>query len=430
MYPFNTYNLPNNFDVDSLFNLLHQQQYYQQAPNSRPRVVKKLETEDEFQIQIYKPYGNFNNYEVRVVKATPPIVKVIISSAQDKFRQEFQFNVNYIDIENINWQWYKSRNILCLNIPKRIHYVHSNLEDILNCLVGNHEHEYQGEPEQEPRYLDEESDFDEEDACPAHESGAVRNGFIPQQDVASRRAAIEKSILEQRQADAAARRAEEEAERSRREAEERARQEAERARREAEERARREEQARREADERARREAEEAARREEQARREAQRKAELEYRRHIQQEAKRKHEQHQAALRQQQAEKAKRNQDQLDYDDFAQQQRDFLNQFFGFNLGRSPPPQFQSSQPAKPAVSTKPPKTTTSKPKPQVAPKPENLRKQSIPVKVHDTDADSISSDHQQAKIEDSHLAALHKHPSLEEVEDEESIMFRKKFGH
>ncbi|KAI5970725.1 hypothetical protein CANMA_000144 [Candida margitis] len=155
----------NPVDLDSLLSLLHQQQFRPQQPqqqppqppsrvlqtyphhynpaqqqpkpiNSRPRVVQKLETEDEYQIQIYKPYGNFNNYEVKVKKLTPPLIKVIIFSHQDDFQIDFNFNLNYIDLENINWRWYKQDNILSLNIPKKLHYIHSNLNDVINCLLG------------------------------------------------------------------------------------------------------------------------------------------------------------------------------------------------------------------------------------------------------------------------------------------------------
>ena len=73
---------------------------------------------------------------MNVVKSNPPIVNVVISSVQDNFKTVLPFNVNYIDIDNINWQWYKQQNVLVLNIPKRIHYVHLNVQDILNCLLG------------------------------------------------------------------------------------------------------------------------------------------------------------------------------------------------------------------------------------------------------------------------------------------------------
>ncbi|CAI5760344.1 unnamed protein product [Candida verbasci] len=145
-------------DLNSLFNLLHQQQYhpfyYQQQQRQKqvkPRVIKKLETEDEFQIQIFKPYGNYQNYEVKIVKDdqfnTNQLIKIVISSIKDNFKVDFQFNFNYIDIDNINWQWFKSENILCLNIPKRIHYVHNNLNDILNCLI-DHGHLVNGKIEE------------------------------------------------------------------------------------------------------------------------------------------------------------------------------------------------------------------------------------------------------------------------------------------
>ena len=64
------YSYDQPIDFESLFDLLHQHQFYYKE-NTRPRVIKKLETEDEFQIQIYKPYGNYNNYEVNVVKSNP-----------------------------------------------------------------------------------------------------------------------------------------------------------------------------------------------------------------------------------------------------------------------------------------------------------------------------------------------------------------------
>ena len=143
----------------------HQQQQQALPPSARPRVVKKLETEDEFQIQIYKPYGNFNNYEVQVIRQQPPLIKIVISGPRlDNFKVENTFNLNYIDIDNINWRWNKRENILSLNIPKKLHYIHLNVEDVLNCLFGGHVFEPESKELQFGHNDEEEAEQEEEEA--------------------------------------------------------------------------------------------------------------------------------------------------------------------------------------------------------------------------------------------------------------------------
>ncbi|MDC6271785.1 hypothetical protein PP707_05760, partial [Acetobacter pasteurianus] len=169
------------------------QQQQALPPSARPRVVKKLETEDEFQIQIYKPYGNFNNYEVQVIRQQPPLIKIVISGPrQDNFKVENTFNLNYIDIDNINWRWNKRENILSLNIPKKLHYIHLNVEDVLNCLFGGHVFEpeskelqfgHNDEEEEEEEEAEEEDDTEDE-TLEDHEkiireaANALKNQFV------------------------------------------------------------------------------------------------------------------------------------------------------------------------------------------------------------------------------------------------------------
>lgn len=464
MFPFNQYyntGAPSSqYDLDSLFNLLHQQQYYQQPRvNSKPRIIKKLETEDEFQIQIQKPYGNYNNYEVKVVKSsTPPLVNIIIQSEQDNFKQTFQFNINYIDIENINWQWYRQRNILCLNIPKRIHYVHLNLEDILNCLFNGHDRlpVQQGEASHD-RYHADESDFEEEDAyvedegvhSPEVNGSQLASEVNEQAEEAHRRAELEavtEAEEDRKEAEQARREAELEAKRQVEEAKRQA-EEVEEAKRQAELEARRQAalEARRQAELEAKRRFEAEAKK--QAELAAKKKAELEAQRQAELEAKKKAE-IEAKKRQERFVQLERERQQ-EYDDFIKQQQDFLKHFFGFNLGpvyprRDSRPNEEIKQQQKNLKKDEDTiKVTPMKqnPKPKVAPKPEQLKRnktldniKSVPVVTKETsDADSIVSRGDttlsRTAKEDASLAKLHMHPSLEEVEDEEFVMFKKKFG-
>ena len=59
---------------------------------------------------------------------------------------------------------------------------------------------------------------------------------------------------------------------------------------------------------------------------------------------------------------------------------------------------------------------------------------QTQPVKQAKDEEESIPSEPETEEPESSKShnsnENLHKHPSLEEVEDEESVMFRKRFGH
>ena len=456
------------FDLGSLFDLLHQHQFYHKE-NTRPRIVKKLETEDEFQIQIFKPYGNFQNYEVSVIKSTPPIVNVVITSVQDNFQTSIPFNVNYIDIQNINWQWYKAENILVLNIPKRIHFVHLNVQDILNCLLGCHDEEGEAEldehldnsiadheklitdatealkhPEQQPYSQKQvQQDFQSKarttaNAAKAAQAAKKREEFIKakkqleaqkkaQQDyedkfggLAERDEKLQDSLQEHEDLIAQAANALKQVTsanskqvkndlQSKQEALTAGAQAAADARKKKEaDKVKNELEAQRKAAHvkilAAQKELEEIAKKEAEATKshDVAKQKELE-----QEKVKVEEEEHEA----EDTENDKRE----EYEEFVKQQQEFLKQFFGFNLGPVIPNQDGSN-----AFYTKESngKSSTNKPqakkeKPKVAPKPKQFKTAS---------ASSTPVVNDRTKMTHS--------PSLEEVEDEESILYNKKFGH
>ncbi|RCK65422.1 hypothetical protein Cantr_01363 [Candida viswanathii] len=470
-------------DLESLFDLLHQHQFYHKE-NTRPRIVKKLETEDEFQIQIFKPYGNFQNYEVSVVRSTPPIVNVVITSIQDNFQTSIPFNVNYIDIQNINWQWYKAENLLVLNIPKRIHFVHSNVQDILNCLLGHQEEEDEedGEaeldahldnsladhdkliaeataalknPQQQP-YSDKQvqQDFQSKArattaAAKAAQAGKKREQFIrakkeleaqrkAQQDyqdkygdLAARDANLQDTVQEHEDLIALAvnalkqvsgssskqvkqdLQAKEEhlAAGAQAAAEARKKEEADKVTSEIEAQ-------RRAAHAKilaAQKELEEIAKKEAEAEKahNVARQRELE-----QAKAKVEAEEHEA----EDAELAKKQ----EYEEFVKKQQEFLQQFFGLNLGPViPGPNganaFYTNDKANGNGNSKQPQAA-KKEKPKVAPKPKQFKSSPKVPTVASAAVTAASNGKKAGKLRHS--------PSLEEVEDEESVLYNKKFGH
>ena len=93
-----------------------------------PKILKKVETEDQYQIQIFKDHGDFTSYEVKAVKSQrsfsfqgyqPELLDITIQSNDDNFLKTFQFDLNDIDVSSIDWEWYKDENVLVLNIPKK-----------------------------------------------------------------------------------------------------------------------------------------------------------------------------------------------------------------------------------------------------------------------------------------------------------------------
>jgi hypothetical protein len=90
--------------------------------------LKKVDIEDQYQIHIFKDHGDFNSYEVKVVKSQqviilhgyqPELLDIVIQSNDDDFQKTFQFELNDIEVSSIDWEWNKDDNVLALNIPKK-----------------------------------------------------------------------------------------------------------------------------------------------------------------------------------------------------------------------------------------------------------------------------------------------------------------------
>ncbi|KAG2730854.1 hypothetical protein G9P44_006003 [Scheffersomyces stipitis] len=390
------------YDFDSLINYLNNVQRQQFHEQSKPKIVKKIETEDEYQIQVYKKTGDFNNYEVRAIKVPkqfsqqPQLINVILQSAKDSFKKTFQFKEQDINVEDINWEWYKQENILVLNVPKKVHVCHSNSFEDLASMLGFPFGAFglQQQTQKKPTPVAMERSRSEQARLQAEAEEIARKEAeeqLRQQQEEERKAAISRREAEERKA-----------------AEALARAEVERARIEAEERAQREakEKARREAQEKARREAQEKARREaqEKARKIAEAKAA---------EAKA------AEAKRKTAEQERIKQQREAYENMLRQQQEFMNNFFGPYLSHN----FGTG-----SVPVSPP---TSRPTSTQA----TSEKTESPAKAnYDSDSESITSE-PETSSERSHpkeseeMHRLHKHPSLEEVDDEEFVLFNKKFG-
>ena len=502
----------------------YHRRHHNQPRNSRPRVIQKLETEDEYQIQIHKSYGNFNNYEVKVIKLQPPLIKIVISSQQDDFQIDFNFNVNYIDIENINWRWYKQDNILSLNIPKKLHYIHSNLNDVINCLLGGGNSQLQlyleHEPEQEEGEEDYNSDGSDDDddsysSLDEHEKlvqeaidaliekkrnkkkqtqkgdkvsnangeKALSDG-VSKEEKQKHHEAFEKqkqlaqdaiiSVLEKKK-----KQIEKEEEEERK-----AKEEEERKAKEEEEKKAKEEEAKKKAaaEEEARKKAAAAAAAEVEAKKkaasESKRKADLEKARKefalkqeqerqkilqaqqeleklakLQEELEKQHESDSAVTTKEDElkleitkEEDKYQQNSDEYEAYLKQQQDLLNQFFGFNLGPlftssfAPPPVQEKQKQATPASNGSSLEAKKQDPKPSSSNKSEPTKqkqqfkspKGSTSTKNKSVTPAAPTPVHKilnGTATNDKPLRKLHS-PSLEDVEDEESILFRKKFDH
>ncbi|GEQ66389.1 hypothetical protein JCM33374_g52 [Metschnikowia sp. JCM 33374] len=124
------------FDTLSALHRLQQEQYHQHLVSQKPKVVKKIETEDFYQIQIFKQNGNFSSYELKVMRTfgNQNLVNLVVESRLDGFRKVFQFREIDIDIQKIDWQQFKNDNVLVLNIPKKIKY---DVDDLIKCLKTN-----------------------------------------------------------------------------------------------------------------------------------------------------------------------------------------------------------------------------------------------------------------------------------------------------
>lgn len=115
---------------NSLFNdMMHQldkQLYYNQSQKmlekmSKPSDVKQVETADGYQIQIAKRFGDFIGYEVRVIRNLSGDYLLKIKGNNDQFERLYELDPEMVEINEIDWKWFRNENVLVLNIPKREH---------------------------------------------------------------------------------------------------------------------------------------------------------------------------------------------------------------------------------------------------------------------------------------------------------------------
>lgn len=137
------YNFVNLFDTLQGLQQIqqHQRRLQQQYQNTRPKIVKKVETEDAYQIQIFKQNGNFDLYEVKVLRTQYPyssnLVNLVLESPEDEFKKVFQFSLDDIEVQSIDWEYYKDLNVLVLNVPKKTRYCSDDYANsVLSSLFG------------------------------------------------------------------------------------------------------------------------------------------------------------------------------------------------------------------------------------------------------------------------------------------------------
>lgn len=388
------------YDFDTLFHTLdsvnqyQQQQLLQQQYEAlRPKIVKKVETGDKYQIQIFKKQGNFNLYEVKVLRNAAyrsSLINLVIESRRDDFRRVFQFNLNDIEVGDIDWEYFQDDNVLVLNVPKKVKYcaddyVNTLLASMLGaqaCAPCGHERKHK---HRSHRKLKNER---AEAAARAEAEKAEKARIEAAKAEAARieAAQIEAARIEAARIEAAKAEAARKAEAERKARAEEARR-LEKARKE-------EEKAQRVAQEKARRLAEVRARKE-QAKKEKARSSEEEARK-----------------------------EQL------QKQQEFLQSLFG---GFFPGAVFREPQAATQVPTEKTPQKQAKQAvyESEVPSEPlTDSEPESETESIHSDDStDSRASLKRSGEDLSSGVDKLHRHPSLEEVEDEEFVMFRKKFG-
>lgn len=418
------YNTSPVYFFDALSNLqqLQLQQYREQQLAARPKIIKKVESEEGFQIQIHKATGNFESYEVKVVKAygNAKLVNLIIESKADDFSKVFQFSLDDIEVTEIDWEYFERENVLVLNVPKKIKFCTDDFANSVLCsLLGVPSRQTNCHSEAK-RALKEQRKEQRR-----HEKRAKREELEANREAARLNALrlAEEARHAEELKEAARRAREEEA----RKAEELRLAEARRL---------------------------ENARKEEERRREEARRLEAEKRKEAQREAER-------------LAKEKRNeqlQKEKEHEQLIRQQQEFLNQLFGgsiFLTGGSPPfikvvnpqthsvpivreseskestnlTQSLSQSQGQSTKNTEPQESKNSSPASETTQaSPDSPIKVSINTGAEDVESDDEISTDSESILSDVDTPSplkntLHKHPSLEEVEDEEFVMFRKKFG-
>lgn len=407
--PMFAYNTSPVYFFDAMSNLqqLQLQQYREQLAAQRPKIIKKVESEEGFQIQIHKASGNFQSYEVKVVRAygNAKLVNIIIESKADDFSKVFQFSLDDIEVSEIDWEYFERENVLVLNIPKKVKFCADDFANSVLCSLL-------GVPARcavagaSPKCQDENKKLLK-----------AQRKEQKKQEKRSKRAEIEAQREAQRDAERLnAMRVAEEARRAQefREAE------LQRIQKARQEEMRRAEEAR--VAELKRREEARAAelRRAEQARKEAARK-QLEAAKKAEEQRKKE----EARALEAQRQKEEELQKEEEHAKMIRQQQEFLAQLFGSSI-------FPAGSTSAPFVKVSVPQASANdKPSPSTAQQSSN---EDVVMNDDEESDDDVSTDSESIRSDTDtpptpSKDTLHKQPSLEEVEDEEFVMFRKKFG-
>lgn len=107
------------YDIFSLSPLdrIHRRKY-EIFHNPRRILTREFDTETEFQLQIYKSWAGYDDYEVTVVRDRNGLSFLKVTSQRDRFVRRYEIDVPSVDLENIRWELNKSHNILELHVPK------------------------------------------------------------------------------------------------------------------------------------------------------------------------------------------------------------------------------------------------------------------------------------------------------------------------
>lgn len=87
----------------------------QNAPEVKP-VVREVESEDGFQIRIFKN-GGFEGYELKVVRTRKDYILKVESP--EGFCRKYPIDAEVYDIEEIDWEGFPEESVLVISIPKR-----------------------------------------------------------------------------------------------------------------------------------------------------------------------------------------------------------------------------------------------------------------------------------------------------------------------
>lgn len=109
--------------MDNVVDRINRQLYYSRQQKiaerlSKPRVTQ-FASADNYNIQIFKELGDFYGYEVKVIRRLPGECYLKIKGNHDNFERVYEIDPTLVNVDDIDWKWFKEQNVLALKIPKR-----------------------------------------------------------------------------------------------------------------------------------------------------------------------------------------------------------------------------------------------------------------------------------------------------------------------